>query len=217
MKAFSSKSFGSPQKNEWRVANESLREARKMISRLRVNLFAACRAEEVMTDSGRDPQAHLDLLELDALRAGESLPAAARAHLAWCAECAAGLAELKDLQTALRMTPSAAPSPERDAALLANAGWHAARVRRARRRILPAAAAAAAVAVLAVAALLNWRAPQTTTVELASAPAARLRDADLDADGRITVLDAFALARADAAAAEVDAVLAQAVALENWQ
>jgi hypothetical protein len=188
-----------------------------MIRLPRVNLFACCRAEGVMTDSGRDPQAHLDLLELDALRAGEPVPAAARAHLAWCAECAAGLAELNDLQAALRVAPAAAAATPRDAAILGNAAWHAARVRRARRRVLLPAAAAAAVAALAIAALLDARRPQSTTIELASAPAARVRAEDFDADGRVTVLDAFALARANADAAEVDAVLDQAVALENWR
>lgn len=170
-----------------------------------------------MTDSGRDPRAHLDLLELDALRGGDALPAAAAAHLAWCADCAAQLAALRELEMALRAAPAHPAATERDAAILASASWHAARVRRSRRRLLLPAAAAAAVAVLAVAALLDTRRPQPATVELASAPAARGRAADLDADGRITVLDAFALARANADAAEVDAVLDQAVALENWR
>ncbi|MDX2166939.1 MAG: hypothetical protein SF182_07750 [Deltaproteobacteria bacterium] len=168
-----------------------------------------------MADDRRDPQAHLDLLELDALRAGEPLPASARAHAAWCAECTAALAELDELGLALRAVRSIDIPAARDAVILADARWHAARVRRTGRGWMPAALAAAAVAVLAIAALLNGRAAPHTDIELASAPAARLHDRA--ADGRVTVLDAFALARANADPAEVDAVLDRAVALENWQ
>jgi len=179
-----------------------------------------------MTADRRDPQAHLDLLELDALRAGEPLPAAATAHAAWCADCASELDALHDLASALRgaeATPIAAA--HLDARVHALAATHAARVRRSRWRAGSTAAAAAAVAVFAMAVL--WRDPlrraaaPPAEVASASAPRAELamRDAaladDLDGDGRITVLDAFALARAGAAdPPRIDAVVAMAVSLQ---
>jgi len=176
-----------------------------------------------MTAGGRNPQAHLELLELDALRAGEALPAVAAAHAAWCGACAAALAELGAAQTALRAMPAtlAVPAP-RQAAILAAARAQAARVRRLRRRLVSAAVAAAAVAVLTTAALL--RVPVTrhagAPLVVAAAPgklAAHDADSsDLDGDGRVTVLDAFALARAgDVDPERLDALLAMAVSLEN--
>jgi len=175
-----------------------------------------------MADSTR----HLELLELDAARAGEALPAAAAAHAAWCAQCRAALAELHDLAAALRAPAGGAPPADRDAVILAAARGEAARVRRA--RALPAALAAAAVAVLALAGLLLTPAPRPDgdVAGVAHAPAARLAmhasAVDRDGDGRVTVLDAFALARADAHGtpqlddeARVDAIMAMAVSLRS--
>jgi len=169
---------------------------------------------------------HLDELELDALRAGEPLPAAAAAHAAWCVQCRAALADLHALAAALRTQPLAPPVPAaREAAILAVAGLHTARARRRQRRAWAATAAAAALAVFAIAALLQTRQSIPAPVVVAGAPASRLTAdaADLDGDGRVTVLDAFALARAERQGTptlgdvdtQVDAVLALAVSVRS--
>lgn len=173
---------------------------------------------------------HLDLPQLDALRAGDPLTAAQRAHLAWCEPCRSALAELDELAAQLRATIAAvAVPPERDAAILALARQAAARGARPRPRRAPTAArwAAAAMLVVAVAALvLNQRRTSTPADHLAGAAAERAElsatQADLDGDGRVTVLDAFALARAVTRGTptlrdrdDVDAILAMAVSLDD--
>jgi anti-sigma factor RsiW len=148
---------------------------------------------------------HLDLLTLDAVRAGETADGAAAAHLAACSACQEQLAELGDLATALKALHAAPADPAVDARIAWLAQGHAARAKRAqpsgwqRRVRAPAAWAAAAVAVLALAsALLLGRREQPSGEPFARVPALRGDDvaaADLDRDGRVTVLDAFALAR----------------------
>lgn len=178
--------------------------------------------------------AHLDLLTLDALRAGDPPTAAQRAHLAWCASCQATLADLEALATALRRpAPESDVPADRDAAVLALARARAAVAARQadhrRQRIgLARRWAAAAVLVLAVGGLLLAQRRSAPMSPLAAAPAPRAAlsaaRADLDGDGRVTVLDAFALARAvtrgtprlgDADRHDVDTILAMAVAIDD--
>ena len=54
---------------------------------------------------------HLDLLDLDAHRAGEPLGAAARAHIAWCPTCQATLADLDAVASALKRAVPTADVP----------------------------------------------------------------------------------------------------------
>lgn len=177
-----------------------------------------------MTDN-----AHLDPLELDALRAGEPATGAQRAHLAWCEPCRAGLTELHALAAVLRdaTEPISVPA-DRDRAILALAE----RAARASRRPAPGRVAtasrwaAAAMLVVAVGAVILMQ-RQRADHELAAAPAQRTAltaaQADLDGDGRVTVLDAYALARAvtrgtpqvgDADRHDVDLILAMAVSID---
>lgn len=176
---------------------------------------------------------HLDLLELDAHRAGEPLPAGARAHLAWCRACQRTLAELDAAARTLSALPvTAAVPPEREAVILALAGQRAALARATRRgRRRPGVGvrwAAAAALVLAVGALALSQRRAIERAGLAAAPAARptltRAQADLNGDGRVDVLDAFALARAvthgtprvgDADRHDVDVILAMAVSLDG--
>jgi hypothetical protein len=174
---------------------------------------------------------HLDLPQLDALRAGDPPTAAQRAHLAWCEACRSTLAELDELAAQLRATnASVAVPPERDAAILALARQAAARSARPVPRRAPTAArwAAAAMLVVAVGALvLNQRRASHPADHLAGTAAERAElsaaQADLDGDGRVTVLDAFALARAVTRGTptlrdrdDVDAILAMAVSLDDF-
>lgn len=151
---------------------------------------------------------HLDPLELDAHRSGEENPERA-AHLAECLHCQAALAELNELANRLKSlhAPALAAAADRDARILWLARGQAARVRlaepRGLRRVfgVPPARAAAAAAVLALASalFLARRSPPHgggQLTQLAGAPPAEPSfTADLDGDGRVTVLDAFALAR----------------------
>ncbi|MBX3027224.1 hypothetical protein KF840_20180 [bacterium] len=177
---------------------------------------------------------HLDLLDLDAHRAGEPLAAAARAHLAWCRECQSDLAELQALAEALALPPPPVDvPPEREAALRTLAEQRAAIARAAHRRrpqLGPAARwTAAALLVLAIGALvLRQRQALPPSPGQAAAPAVRptltLAQADLNGDGRVDILDAFVLARAvtrgtprvgDADRHDVDRILALAVSLDH--
>lgn len=184
-----------------------------------------------MTD---DP--HLDLLELDALRAGNPPTAVQRAHLAWCEPCRAALTDLETLATGLRRLAADVTVPaERDAAILAAARRRADLAARQAVRSRPWTGragrwAAAAMLVVAIGALTVAQRRVTLDAQRAAAPAARATltasQSDLDGDGRVTVLDAFALARAvtrgtprlgGADRHDVDAILAMAVALDEAQ
>ena len=175
---------------------------------------------------------HLDLLALDAHRAGEPLSAGQRAHLAWCHTCRAELAGLASLAAELGSVPTADVPPERNAAILALAAQRAAVARDAhdnRSRLhLAGRWAAAAVLVLAVGAMVLSQRRSLEQTQLSEATAARpaltLAQADLNGDGRVDVLDAFALARAvthgtphvgDADRHDVDLILAMAVSLDD--
>jgi len=183
---------------------------------------------------------HPDLLTLDALRGGDPVDASDAEHIASCAECQAALAELGALARELRdqHRPAVAPTPEIDAQILWRARAQALRGRRAGLRDrwrAVWAVAAAAILVLASAVLYSRHAQpfpgqQMARLAAPAAPGAR-RSADVDGDGRVTVLDAFALARAlertpgkggkdineDAQVDEhdVDAVIAMAVSVRG--
>jgi anti-sigma-K factor RskA len=182
---------------------------------------------------------HPDLLTLDALRAGDPVDASDAEHIATCVECQAAVAELGALARELRdHSPAVAPTPEIDAQILWRARGQALRVRRAGMRDswrAVWAVAAAAILVLASAVLYSRHAQpfpgqQVARFAAPAAPGARL-SADVDGDGRVTVLDAFALARAlertpgkggkdvneDAEVNEhdVDAVIAMAVSVRG--
>ena len=142
---------------------------------------------------------HLDPLQLDALRTGDA-SAEARRHVAECAACRAGLAELESMAAALRplaRAPFAIPD-ETDRRILWLARKQAAVVRKAapsprRRAMIGGAWAAAAAVVLAVGAM-TWR--QLDHAAPPAATVARRSTDDVDGDGRVDILDAFALARA---------------------
>jgi hypothetical protein len=175
--------------------------------------------------------AHLDLLELDAHRAGEPLGVAERAHLAWCADCQRALAELEGLAAALATPPPQAIPPERDAAIRALAEQRAAIARAAHRRrprLGPAMRWAAAAALVLTIGAVVLRHRETAPTHLAAAPAARptlsAAGADVNGDGRVDVIDALVLARAvtrgtprvgDAERRDVDLILAMAVSLDQ--
>jgi anti-sigma-K factor RskA len=194
-----------------------------------------------MAESNRS---HPDLLTLDASRAGEEVHAADAGHVAACPSCQAQLADLVGLADGVKaLHGSTLPvTSDVDARILWLARGHAARIGRRKPRWsrlvgAPATWAAAAAAVLALAsALFLARREQPTGERLtrvaAAPPAAKPAAlADLDGDGRVTVLDAFALARAletHAAASavdvnhdtqvdedDVDAVLAMAVSVRG--
>ncbi len=150
----------------------------------------------------RDPlEAHLDLLSLDAARAGEA-PDEDRAHLERCAACRQALAEITDLSSALRRIhhpPFDVPA-DREARILWNARKQAVRARKDRSglRVPDVAArwAAAAVAVLAIASFLDGARSTQAPLAPRQALSTPALSADVNGDGRIDILDAFALARA---------------------
>lgn len=153
-----------------------------------------------MAESAR----HLDLLRLDALRAGDNTDPADAHHVAGCAHCRVALAELTGLAADLKAlhAPALEPSTDRDAQILWRGGSEAARVRRQPRRTwrravpAPAVWAAAAVAVLALASVVMIGRRQAVPNQLTRvASTSPLTEVDIDRDGRVTVLDAFLLAR----------------------
>jgi len=116
---------------------------------------------------------HPDLLELDALRAGEA-PAEVKDHVSACTACRSVVDDLRLLSARLQESvsdPLRIP-PEIDRAILA-------RTRPRRLRVAPFAAAAAVL--LASALFLTL-------------PAGR-NPADLDLSGQVDILDAYLLAR----------------------
>ena len=157
--------------------------------------------------TGRRPgqdATHLDLLQIDALRAGEASEEKV-AHAAACDSCASLLSTLSAIAADMR---AVAPPPvlvpqERERHILWTAKKQAATVRRRRMpttwrvaRIPFVGWAAAAVAVLAIASLLARRPLPEAEVPLAKLVSAPLSAGDVDGDSRLTILDAFALARA---------------------
>jgi hypothetical protein len=108
---------------------------------------------------------HLDLLGLDAVRAGDATPEQ-RAHAEQCAECRAGVDGFRALAAKLTPAPIEVPADVRRRILAPRRTWR------------PVAAAAAALLIGAVA----W---------FALRPAV---PGDVDRSGRVDIIDAYALA-----------------------
>jgi Dockerin type I domain len=138
-------------------------------------------------DEGR--RAHLDLLTLEAVRTGEAGPAD-RAHVDSCPECAAALAELRELALAIERTGRTAlpVGAEIDRAVLEAGRKRIARLapRRAPVRRRRWAAAAALVLFLGLGFwVLRHEAPSLL---------ARRDPFDIDRSGAVDILDAYTLA-----------------------
>lgn len=137
---------------------------------------------------------HPDAVAIDLLRTGEG-SAADKAHLEGCPRCRQVLAELKVLAVELRGaqgTPIQIPD-EVDRRVSWNARKRAAEIRRLDRRISPRYGWAAAAAVLlALGGLGLW---QRGILAPVSAPSVRIAQGDIDADGRVDMVDALTLAR----------------------
>jgi len=134
---------------------------------------------------------HLDLLGLDAVRAGDATPEQ-RAHAEQCAECRATIEGFRNI--AARLTPARIEVP----ADLAR------RILRPKRPWRPVAAAAAAAAILVAAGV--WlaipRPPRPMDIVDAYSVALRLRNGqsvesswDLNGDGRVDAKDVDEIAR----------------------
>lgn len=136
-----------------------------------------------------EPSQHLSLDEIDAVRSGEGTDADA-AHVASCSECQAVVADLHAIALELRRSQAAIEIPAAvNHRILWLARKQAATIKRgARSRLTPTRWAVAATLLLAIGAagLWRWVAPQP--VEVTSN--------DFDGNGRVDILDAFALARA---------------------
>jgi hypothetical protein len=136
---------------------------------------------------------HLDLLGLDAVRAGDATPEQ-RAHADACAECRAGVAGFRDLAARLAPAPVDVPADVRRRVLS---------IARPRRLWRPIAAAAAALAI----GLSVWLASRPTTphrIDIVDAysVALRLKNGqvveatwDLNGDGKVDALDVDEIAR----------------------
>ena len=157
-----------------------------------------------------DGDAHPDWVRLDAVRAGEPVDPADAAHVATCGRCRSAVSELGSAATDLKLLhePARGVAQQRDDRILRMARERSAQVREAgtdRRRSMRTAGVWVAVAGLALtAALLGARRDQfhdmRRLVQVAPgppiAPAVSASVADLDGDGRVTVLDALILSRA---------------------
>jgi len=156
-----------------------------------------------------DGEAHPHWVRLDAVRAGEPVDPADVAHVATCSQCRSAISELASTAADLKLLhePARAVAQQRDDRILRMARARIAQVRGVgtdRRRSMRTAGVWVAVAGLALtAALLGARRDQfhdmRRLVQVAPgppiAPAVSTSVADLDGDGRVTVLDALILAR----------------------
>jgi hypothetical protein len=155
--------------------------------------------------------AHPDLLQLEEVRSGAPVEPADAVHVASCPRCQSAIAELAAVAAGLQRLhrPVLEFAQARDDRILELARARAAQTRvdtPPARRWLSAAArwTVAIIAVLGVLSVLILRRQQThqpqPLIQVAPgppvAPAASAAVADLDGDGRVTVLDALVLARA---------------------
>lgn len=138
---------------------------------------------------------HLDLLGLDAVRAGDATPEQ-RAHAESCQECRSGIAGFRDLAARLTPTPVTVP-PDVRHRILAGA-----RPRRLWRPIAAAAAAAALAIGLSVWLASRPAAPRRLDIVDAYSVAVRLKNGqavdarwDLNGDGKVDALDVDEIAR----------------------
>jgi len=167
---------------------------------------------------------HLDPLQLELARTGEATPSE-QAHLEECAACQARLGGLEALAASLIAAPAGIPT-EVDARIELQIHRHFRR-----RRWRPVAIPAAVLALAAAAAL--FVAPTSRPVVEALEPAVRTASAGVDvhADGKLDILDAFALARrvedddarpawdqdGDGAVDDADVELLARAAVEAWR
>ena len=136
---------------------------------------------------------HLDLLGLDAVRAGDATPEQ-RAHANSCAECRAGVAGFHDLAARLAPAPLDVPADVRRRILS---------IARPRRLWRPLVAAAALVAIgLGVWLAPRPAAPHRIDIVDAYSVAVRLKNGqavdgtwDLNGDGKVDALDVDEIAR----------------------
>ena len=147
---------------------------------------------------------HADIVDIDAVRCGHGRREDVE-HVRRCDECSTALRQLEELSRDLAVLAKVeiAVPEEIERRILWEARKRALTVRRRQRWWRPGWAAAAAAAVLlGLTSLLRLAPePQPDVVALArrpkaAAPLARVRAEDIDGDGRIDILDAFALARA---------------------
>jgi hypothetical protein len=155
---------------------------------------------------------HLDLLRLDAIRAGEGTPEE-EAHLGSCRRCRKMLDLLRATEASLRgSAPPAGPvPPEIDQAILEAYRRAVPPARKTvffpvrRRWVAPAVGAAAAAAlILALAGPVLKRTPsrddaappRSAVEELAADQGSVPAEGDINGDGTVDILDAFRLARA---------------------
>jgi len=179
---------------------------------------------------------HPDLLEIDAVRLGQGRPEHAE-HIAQCDECRLALSDLEGLRGELARfeAPPFAIPEEIDRRILWAARKRALGSRRRPFWRRPAGAAAAAALVLAGLVSLLQRAPVAPSqpMEMAKAETTVAADAggaqvakraraaapapavdDVTRDGRVDILDAFALARSGKAEpGEVERIATRAVSL----
>lgn len=157
---------------------------------------------------------HPDLTDIDALRLGHGRDEDA-AHVRDCAECRQVLADLEGLGSDLKAAQAKLAVPDEvDQRLLWLARKRALAIRRTPRRWMRRgwAVAAAAIVVIGISSLLSQRLDQPQqSFEVAAPAPPSVRD--VDGDGRVDILDAFALARAGGDPAEVESLAQRAVAI----
>ena len=147
------------------------------------------------------PTKHLDLLQIDAVRVGVGDKADLE-HLETCNECRRALADLQGLTRALQEShgPALKVPDEIERRILWNARKQAAIAKKLHvsnrgRRMLVARWAVAAGVVLALGTLSTWRLLRERTVSRRMATSTPVAKEDVDGDGKVDILDAFALAR----------------------
>jgi hypothetical protein len=136
---------------------------------------------------------HLDLLALDAVRAGDATPEE-RAHAEACAECRATVARFRDLAARLTPVPVEVPAQTKNRILAMG---------RPKRLWRPVAAAAAALLVgLGVWLFVRPPAPRRMDIVDAYSVAVRLREGrsvdpkwDLNGDGKVDEKDVEEIVR----------------------
>jgi hypothetical protein len=142
-----------------------------------------------------DKNSHPDLLRIDAVRVGDG-SAEDRLHVRLCADCQRVLLELEETADSLRVlarAPFEVPE-EVESRILWNARKQALMARRARRgrlwrRVALPAVGLAAAAVLVLTLSLREQVPPTRTAHVAV-------QGDINGDGQVDILDAYALALA---------------------
>ncbi len=138
---------------------------------------------------------HPDILRLDPLQA-DTFPSGLQTHLGGCADCRRDWEIVREIAEALRPGPADTrkiPAAVEDA--ISRAVTEAVGRARARRRpILPRPALAAAAAVVLAAALVHHSSTRNDAPQTTPRQAVR-RASDIDRNGTVDILDAYAIAR----------------------